>query len=250
MDCVRFGAGSRTMVLIPGLRLRPIREMAYAMGRMYRRFAAEYTVYILDRLDPAPAGYTVRAMAADTAEAMDSLGLAGADVLGVSQGGMIALDLALDRPELVGKLALAVTAARPNDALRQAVGRWEALAKAGDYDGLVADVMERMYSEEYLRRFGRLLPLVSRAGDRVDRERFAVLTRACLTCGAYDRLEGLRCPVLVLGGRRDKVLTGAASEEIAAKLGCEIYMYDELGHSAYEEARDFNDRVAAFFDEK
>ena len=135
MDCVRFGAGSRTMVLIPGLRLRPIREMAYAMGRMYRRFAAEYTVYILDRLDPAPAGYTVRAMAADTAEAMDSLGLAGADVLGVSQGGMIALDLALDRPELVGKLALAVTAARPNDALRQAVGRWEALAKAGDYGG-------------------------------------------------------------------------------------------------------------------
>ena len=56
--------------------------------------------------------------------------------------------------------------------------------------------------------------------------------------------------MLVLGGRQDKVLTGAASEEIAAKLGCEIYMYDGLGHSAYEEAGDFNDRVAAFFDGK
>ena len=39
---------------------------------------------------------------------------------------------------------------------------------------------------------------------------------------------------------------GIASGEIAEKLGCEMYMYDKLGHAAYEEARDFNDRVYAF----
>ena len=73
-----------------------------------------------------------------------------------------------------------------------------------------------------------------------------MLTRACLTCEAYDRLEEIRCPVLVVGGRQDQVLTGRASEEIAEKLGCQIYMYEDLGHSAYEEAEDFNDRVLSF----
>ena len=34
--------------------------------------------------------------------------------------------------------------------------------------------------------------------------------------------------------------------EIAKKLGCQIYMYENLGHAAYEEANDFNQRVYAF----
>jgi len=41
---------------------------------------------------------------------MDELGISEADVIGVSQGGMIAQNLAIDRPELVNKLVLAVTA--------------------------------------------------------------------------------------------------------------------------------------------
>ena len=42
------------------------------------------------------------------------------------------------------------------------------------------------------------------------------------------------------------MLTGEASEEIAKKLNCDIYMYEGLGHAAYEEASDFNQRVFDF----
>jgi hypothetical protein len=42
-------------------------------------------------------------------------------------------------------------------------------------------------------------------------------------------------------------VTGAASEELAVKLGCRIHMYDSLGHAAYEEAKDFNQTVYNFF---
>jgi pimeloyl-ACP methyl ester carboxylesterase len=59
-------------------------------------------------------------------------------------------------------------------------------------------------------------------------------------------LDKIKCPVLVLGGGRDKVVTGAASEEIAEKLGCGIHMYDSLGHAAYEEAKDFNQVIYDF----
>ena len=62
----------------------------------------------------------------------------------------------------------------------------------------------------------------------------------------YDLLEQIHCPVLVLGGRQDKIVGGQASEELAEQLGCDIYMYEQFGHGVYEEARDFNKRMYDF----
>ena len=45
-------------------------------------------------------------------------------------------------------------------------------------------------------------------------------------------------------------MTGEASEEIAKKLGCDIYMYEKLGHAAYEEATDFNQKVLDFLNRR
>ncbi|GAB4526984.1 MAG: alpha/beta hydrolase [Anaerolineales bacterium] len=57
-----------------------------------------------------PAGpYTVAQMAADTAGLLDALGVRGATVLGHSLGGFIAQELAVTRPDLVGRLILAST---------------------------------------------------------------------------------------------------------------------------------------------
>ena len=79
-----------------------------------------------------------------------------------------------------------------------------------------------------------------------DVERFLILAKSCLTCNAYEELEKIQSPVFVIGGKQDKVVTGEASEEIARKLGCEIYMYENLGHAAYEEATEFNQKVFDF----
>lgn len=50
----------------------------------------------------------------------------------------------------------------------------------------------------------------------------------------------------MLGGALDKITTGKASIEIAEKMGCELFIYDEYGHAAYEEAKDFTNRVYDF----
>ncbi len=57
-----------------------------------------------------PEEYSVYDMAEDTEKAMDELGLAGAIIYGVSQGGMIAQVIALKRPDLVSRLVLCSTA--------------------------------------------------------------------------------------------------------------------------------------------
>ena len=169
-----------------------------------------------------------------------------ADVFGVSQGGMIAQYLAIERPDLVRKLVLAVTLSRNNATVEKVLQDWITMTEQGDFKALVLDMAEKMYSDAYVKRYRLFMPLLTLVQKPKDVKRFLILAKACLTCNAYDELEKIQCPVLVIGGKQDKVVSGEASEEIAEKLGCEIYMYEELGHAAYEEAADFNRRVFDF----
>lgn len=86
MNYISFGNGSKNLILLPGLG---------------------------DGLS------TVKGMAKDQAEAMTALGISKADILGISQGGMIAQYLAVDNPGFVGKLILAVTSAKPNEIIEK-----------------------------------------------------------------------------------------------------------------------------------
>ena len=246
MDYITFGSGERPLVLIQGLNTRGIKGMALPLAYMYRMFAREYTVYLFDRREDLPQEITVQALASDIATAMDYLAIRQADVIGVSQGGMMAQYLAIERPDLVHKLVLAVTASRTNAILEPVIQRWIALIEQGDMKPLVTDMAEKLYSEPYLQRYRPFLPLLTMVQKPKDTNRFIALAKACLTCDTYNLLEQIHCPVLVLGGRQDKIVGIQASEELAAKLGCDSYIYEQFGHGVYEEAKDFNKRMYDF----
>lgn len=246
LDCLRFGSGEHTLVMLPGLSVKGVWEAAFPLAWMYRMFTGRYTVYVFDRRALVPKACTIRDLAEDTARAMAQLGLSQADVFGVSQGGMIAQELAIRHPGLVRRLALAVTASRSNETMERAISRWVELAQREDWPAFTVDMMERMCSGTYIKKFRWLFPLLSRMGKPKDSGRFTALAQACLTCDSYWELHKIACPVLVIGARQDQVLTGRASEEMAERLQCEIYMYEGLGHAAYDEARDFNQRVLEF----
>lgn len=245
-DYIQFGTGKKTLLMIQGLNTNGIKGAAVSLAYMYRMFVKEYTVYLFDRRDEVYEGVTVKEMAIDIATAMDELRLKNADVFGVSQGGMIAQYLAIERPDLVHKLVLAVTTSRNNVTVETVVQKWIMQTFQGDFKALVLDMAEKMYSDEYVKRYQPFMPLLTVVQKPKDIKRFLILAKACLTCEAYESLEKIQCPVLVIGGKQDKVVTGEASEEIAKKLGCEIYMYEKLGHAAYEEASDFNQKVFDF----
>jgi pimeloyl-ACP methyl ester carboxylesterase len=246
MNCIAFGRGKRPLVMIQGLNTRGIKGAALPMAYMYRIFARDFRVYLFDRREKVDKGVTVRELAADIAGAMDALGIQNADVLGVSQGGMIAQYLAIDRPDLVRKMVLALTLSRNNAAVERVIRNWIEMTKRGDMKALVADMADKMYSNAYMKRYRPLMPLLTILQKPRDTARFITLAEACLTCNAYEELERLVCPVLVIGARQDQVVTGEASEEIAERLHCRLHMYEELGHVAYEEAKDFNRLVYDF----
>ena len=89
-----------------------LKGASVSLAYMYRLLPKSTRCICFDRRPDVPEGMTVRDMASDVAVAMDTLGITNADIFGVSQGGMIAQYLAIDRPDLVNKLVLAVTLSR------------------------------------------------------------------------------------------------------------------------------------------
>lgn len=249
IDYITFGKGGRPLVMIQGLNTRGIKGAAVLLAYMYRIFAKEFKVYLFDRRKDVFDGITVRELAMDIAMAMDMLQIANADIFGVSQGGMIAQYLAIDRPDLVHKLVLAVTLSKNNDTVKEVINNWVKMAGQGSMKKLVVDMAEKMYSDAYLKRNKLLMPLLTVLQKPKNAQRFIILAKACLTCNAYEELDKIKCPVFVIGGRCDKVVLGAASNEIAERLACKIHIYDNLGHAAYEEAADFNKRIYDFLEE-
>ena len=249
VDYITFGKGSKPLVMIQGLNTRGVKGAALSLAYMYRMFAKDYKVYLSDRRSNIGESITVRELASDIAMAMDVLNIKNADIFGVSQGGMIAQYLAIDRPDLVRKMVLAVTLSRNNDTVLAVIQKWIQLTEQDKMKELVADMAVKMYSDAYVKRYQQFLPLLTILQKPKDVQRFITLAKSCLTCNAYEELEKIQCPVFVIGGSLDKVVSGRASVEIAEKLNCKLYMYEHLGHAAYEEAKDFNKRIYGFLKE-
>lgn len=195
-------------------------------------------------------GYSTRDMARDQAQAMKALDIKKANVLGISQGGMIAQYLAIDYPELVEKLVLAVTLSKQNELVKNVVSNWISLAEQHDYKNLMIDTAEKSYSDKYLKKYRLIYPLLGRIGKPKDFSRFLIQAKSCMNHNAFPELDKIMCPTLVIGGKCDKIVGVDASREIAGKINiCQQFIYNEFGHAVYEEAKDFNERVKTFLSE-
>lgn len=248
MDYAIFGNGKKSFVILPGLSVHSVMGSADAIAEAYKEFTEEYTVYVFDRTKELKEGYTIEDMAEDTAEAMKALNIQDADVFGASQGGMIAMYIAIDYPELVHKMVLGSTLARPNDTFEHIANEWIQLAREKDEEGLLASFADNIYSEETLKEYRDYLITSNQGITDEEYERFLIQAEACTTFNCYDELSLIKCPVLVLGSEGDHVVTAEGSKEIADALGCEMYLYDEnYGHGVYDEAADYKERCLNFF---
>ena len=249
MDYVSFGTGHKKLIIIPGLGegLRSMKGLALPMAYMYRIFAKDFRVYIFGSRRTMPQGYTTEDMAADLKNAADILGIHKADILGVSQGGMIAQHFAADYPDRVEKLVLAVTTAKADENVINAVTPWIEMAKQGRYRDLMTDNFRKMYTEDYLRRNRFMLPFATRFGAPESYDKFIVMANACLSHDGEEKLTKITAPTFVIGGEKDKITGSDASRIVSDKIkNSRLFMYPQYGHSLYDEAKDFNQKVYNF----
>ena len=244
-DYISFGTGDENLIMLPGVGdgFKTARGIAVPFAFMYSGFAKEFKVYVFSRRNNLPDEFSTADMADDIDRIMEMIGIKTASVFGVSQGGMISQQLAIRHPDKVKNLALAVTASRPNELMKEALESWIKMADNDDYAGIMLDTAKRSYTGKYLEREIRMNGLLAKMKPK-DYSRFKILCRSCMTHDVYDRLSEISCPTLIVGSDSDLVLGGEASVEMRDRInGSTLYMYEGYSHGVYEQAKDFNGRV-------
>jgi len=231
LDYVTFGKGKQPLVIIPGLGdgLQTVKGKAQLFSLSYRLLAKRYKIYVFSRINELRQGYTTRDMAADVAEAMETLNLDTAYVMGISQGGMIAQWLAADFPEKVQKLILAVTTAKPSQLARERIEHWQKLSQSGNFKHLMLDIAKHSYTQKSYQKW-RLL-----------------YSQSCLEHNSREVLKEIQCPTFVLGALEDDVIGVDGSKELAKAISdCQLLILKHSGHALYEENKAFQEAVCGF----
>ena len=251
MDYFRFGTGERTLVILPGLSIQSVMGAAEAVAEAYRSLEDRFTIYVFDRRSDIPPSYSAEEMARDTAEAFQALGLREVCLFGASQGGMIALVIAIEHPELVGKMVLGSTSAHVQEAQYRVLEKWAQLAREKDRVGLYLEFGREIYPPGVYEQYREALISAAQTVTDEDLARFIILVEGTKGFNVVDRLDRIRCPVMAVGVYEDAVLDSDATMEIAENLDYRadfrLYMYIGYGHAAFDTAPDYRERLLKFF---
>ena len=249
MDYVTFGKGKDPLVIIPGLGdgLQTVKGKAQLFSLSYRLLAKHYKIYVFSRINELRQGYTTRDMAADLAEAMETLNLDTAYIMGISQGGMIAQWLAVDFPERVQRLILAVTTAKPSQLVKERIEHWQKLSQYGTFRDLMLDIAKHSYTQKSYQKWRFLSNIMGRLGRIKDKKRIAIQSQSCLTHNSLEILKDIHCPTFVLGALEDDMIGVNGSKELAKAIsGCQLLILKHSGHALYEENKVFQEAVCGF----
>jgi 3-oxoadipate enol-lactonase len=192
---------------------------------------------------------SMRRFADAVLELLDALGVPQATVVGLSMGGLVAMELGLGYPERVNGLVLAATTAAP--ATDEDVERRRHAAANIDAHGMLghtAEMLPRLFGPAASRDPAVTVPIVATM-LRTSPLGAAAALRGRAERPDYERLLGdLRPPALVVAGDRDAYSTKEVTDQLVAALpDPEVLILPGVGHFPNLEApRAFDDAVRAF----
>jgi len=208
--------------------------------------------------------YSPHAAVADLLALLDALGVAQADVLGFSYGGLLAQRLALAAPERIRALIIASSSVMPvpddayddwpEAARLQAAGEalWAddpdpspQLTRADALAGIPANVWRPEARAEYRSRLEGV-----RFTAEWARPYLAGTLPPARPEHAADRLAALNLPILLLHGRQDMTFPAALAEQAASAIPhARAVVIDQAGHMAHiDQPGQWLAAVTAFLD--
>jgi pimeloyl-ACP methyl ester carboxylesterase len=184
---------------------------------------------------PVAADFTIADMAADTVGVMEAAGFERAHVMGISMGGMIAQQLAVDHPQRVRGLVLGCTyPGGPGAAVAgpEIVQRLAGPLMSGDREAAIRAGWEVNVSpafaaqDEHWRRFREVAGQHPASLEAIMRQMGAI-SRHDLSA----RLGSIESPALVIHGSEDEMLPVRNAELIAEKIpGARLEILEGVGH--------------------
>lgn len=211
------GSSSRSALVFVnslGTDLRMWEPVAALLASDYRSVRYDKRGHGLSDCPPGP--YSLEQLAADLSALLTHLGIEAAALVGISVGGMIALQFALDQPNLVRALVLADTAARIGT-----VERWNqriATVHASGMERAAPEIIPIWFTEG----FAEAQPAVHRGYlnmmARTPAEGYTATCAALRDGDLTGRLAELQTPTLVLAGEHDVATPPELGRQLAASL--------------------------------
>lgn len=198
--------------------------------------AERYRTIALDnrgvgRSDVPPGPYSIALMASDAAAVLNAAGVESAHVFGVSMGGMIAQEFALQYPKRVRSLILGCTAAGGPTALRAEPEVLEVLTRRDlSPDDSVAASNPFIYDSG--------TPLERLDEDTAIRKQwwpnpvgYMAQFQGIIAWEAYSRLPQIAAPTLVIHGETDRLVPPGNGKLIADRIrGSKLVMIPHASH--------------------
>ena len=222
-----------------GLPVLLIMGLGYASGMWHRvrpALAQRFRTLAFDNRgvglsDVPPGPYSIATMAADAASVLDAAGVASAHVFGVSMGGMIAQEFALQFPARTRSLILGCTSPGGSSAVRA--------------DSKVLDILlVRGITPEQART--AILPYIydestppAVIDEDVNLRRnwlpspqgYTAQLQAIRAWEAYSRIDQIAAPTLIIHGRSDALIPPGNAELIARRIpGAKLVLLEHASH--------------------
>jgi 3-oxoadipate enol-lactonase len=180
-----------------------------------------------------PAGpYSIAGMASDAAAVLDAAGVRSAHVFGVSMGGMIAQEFALQYPQRVRSLILGCTAAggptahRAEPAAIELLRAVSAMAPAQAAEAAIPFIYDpatprRLIDED----------IATRRPWSPTQQGYLAQLMAIVAWESFPRLPQIKVPTLVIHGKTDRLVPVGNSETIATRIPrAQLVVLERAGH--------------------
>ena len=208
------------------------------------------------RSDKPEMDYSIRLFADDTAALMDELDINHAHVLGISMGGYIAQELAINYPEKVDNLTLGCTSCGGEKAVLMRADR---LKKFASNEGLTPEEilkkdMDIYFSDEYAEKNPKTIEEFTEISMRYYQpvHAFERQFAACLNHDTVSRIKNIAQPILIMTGDDDPLVPPENSyilKELLPKA--KLSVYPKGRHCFFMEFFNrFNQEIISFFNRK
>jgi 3-oxoadipate enol-lactonase len=205
-------------------RTRPILE------RRYRTIALDNRGVGQSEMPEGP--YPIPLMASDATAVLDAAGIERAHVFGISMGGMIAQEFALQNPNRVRSLILGCTACGGPHAVRAQADATQMLmarakmTKEEAAEAAVPFIYDRQTPREKIEE-----DLAVRRTWFPSGVAYSAQLQGILAWEAYSRLNQISAPTLVIHGENDLLVPPGNGELIAQRIrGSKLVLLPNAGH--------------------
>jgi pimeloyl-ACP methyl ester carboxylesterase len=219
----------------------------------------EFKVIVFDNRDSgrssqAADSYAITDMADDVAGLMDGLEIEKAHILGISMGGMIALEFALRYPNRLDKLILTGTSAASGRAMFDPISIWN-FVKQHDSEGITFASQQFLwlFSSDFLRNHQAVedtITMLASNPNPITAEAFARQAAAYVQHDALERIGGIQASTLVVTGEKDRLTPPWIGRELADAIpGATFQLIEGPGSShvlPLERPEDFNRTTISF----